>query len=195
MGAKIPNDAALAEILSAPPTAVREAVRFLVHTGLLDSLPGKGTFVRAATELPNAVGERARDELTLHAIEAREALESYAVRLAAERVTDEQIAELRRVLAARGAAADLEAVVRADLRFHHLIVAATGNSLMVEMYEGLDQGRVFDFSSLRHVSPEESLQGAHEDVVDALAAHDVEGGAIAVERLLAQIRTKVLGSD
>ncbi|SEB48857.1 FadR/GntR family transcriptional regulator [Arthrobacter woluwensis] len=192
VGAKIPNDAALAGILSASPTAVREAVRYLVHTGLLESLPGKGTFVRAVTELPGLVGEWVKDELTLHAIEAREALESYAVRLAADRITDQQIAELRSVLRAREVAGDAEAVASADVAFHRLIVRATGNSLMVEMYEGLDRERVFDFTVLPEISPEESLHSEHAELLDALADHDVAGSVRAVERLLAHVRIKVL---
>ena len=192
VGSKIPNDAALVEVLAAPHSAVREAVRCLVHAGLLESLPGKGTFVRAASELPGALVGRVKDELTLHAMEAREALESYAVRLAAGRITEERLAELRAVLEARGKASDLGSVAREDIRFHRLIVAATGNSLMMEMYEGLDQGRVFDFSSIKEVTPEESLQAEHEDLLEALTSHDVQASARAVEHLLAHVRAKVL---
>ncbi|PSS43447.1 hypothetical protein C6401_12620 [Arthrobacter woluwensis] len=192
VGAKIPNDAALAEVLAAPHSAVREAVRCLVHAGVLESLPGKGTFVRASSELPGALVDRVKDELTLHAMEAREALESYAVRLAAGRITEAQLTGLREAVAARGSADDLESVAREDIRFHRLVVAATGNSLMMEMYEGLDQGRVFDFSSMREVSREESLQAEHEDLVEALASRDAQACARAVERLLAHVRSKVL---
>jgi len=192
IGSKIPNDAALAERFSAQQSAVREAVRGLVHAGLLESRPGRGTFVKAASELRGALGERAKDELTLHAIEAREALESYAVRLAATRITDAQLQELREVLEGRGRATDLAAMTREDIRFHRLIVAATGNSFMVELYEGLDQGLVFDFSGLRDLSPEESLQDDHEEVLKALASRDPELCARAVGRLLAHVRRKVL---
>ncbi|MBO9704211.1 MAG: FadR family transcriptional regulator [Arthrobacter sp.] len=192
VGSKIPNDAALADILSAPQSAVREAVRCLVHAGVLESLPGKGTFVRAVSELPGALVGRVKDELTLHAMEAREALESYAVRLAARRISEAQLAELRATLKARGSAPDLGTVAREDIRFHRLVVAATGNSLMVEMYEGLDQGRVFDFSSMKEVSPEESLQAEHEDLVEALASRDVQACARAVDHLLSHVRAKVL---
>ncbi|MEZ2372891.1 FadR/GntR family transcriptional regulator [Arthrobacter sp. RCC_34] len=194
VGSKIPNDAALEKILEAPHSAVREAVRCLVHAGLLESLPGKGTFVRASSELPGALVGRVKDELTLHAMEAREALESYAVRLAAGRITEAQLAGLREAVAARGSAADLETVSREDVRFHRLVVAATGNSLMMEMYEGLDQGRVFDFSSMREVSREESLQAEHEDLVEALASHDVQACTRAVEHLLTHVRSKVLAT-
>ncbi|MFJ3957473.1 FadR/GntR family transcriptional regulator [Arthrobacter sp. NPDC090010] len=195
VGFKVPNDAALSREFNASLGAVKEAVRGLVHTGLLEARSGRGTFVKATNELVSAVEERARDECTLHAMEAREALESRAVALAAERITAEQLGRLDEALQARGAASDLAELTRADIAFHRLIVEATGNRLLEDMYEGLDQARIFDLSGLRDTSPEESLQAEHQAVLDALRSRDPGRATSAALVLLSRVRTKVLGPD
>ncbi|WP_285726784.1 FadR/GntR family transcriptional regulator [Psychromicrobium xiongbiense] len=193
LGAKIPNEMTLAAEFGVRKSVIRDAVRDLVHVGLLEARPGRGTFVAAFSELDLALQRRVTPEQIIVAFEAREALEIQAVRLAAHRLTDQQLAGIREILAARGQARMLAELTSLDIQFHRAIVAATANDLLMEMYLGLDIQRVFNFSSITTFAPEETLQHDHELVVDALARHDPELAARLVRTMLAEALSKTLG--
>jgi DNA-binding GntR family transcriptional regulator len=111
-------------------TPVREAVRQLVHEGLLEQVPRLGTRVRSPQR---------QDIVELY--ELREALETYAAAQAAERLTADDLALLGRLCTTIGGlakqarqagaraldAAALERFVAADLAFHMVMLRAAGN--------------------------------------------------------------------
>jgi GntR family transcriptional regulator, transcriptional repressor for pyruvate dehydrogenase complex len=137
VGARLPAETELAQRLEVGRSTVREAVRALVHTGLLETRQGSGTYVRSVT--PGADWEpRLRRAAVLEAYEVRQALEVQAARLAAERRTDADIAALHECLAerqlARARARDA-AFVESDLAFHRCVVVAAHNPLLAEMFE------------------------------------------------------------
>ena len=87
VGARLPAETELAQRLEVGRSTVREAVRALVHAGLLETRQGSGTYVRSVT--PEAGWEpRLRRAAVLDAYEVRQALEVQAARLAASRRTD-----------------------------------------------------------------------------------------------------------
>jgi len=139
VGTRIPSEHELTEVLGTSRNTVREAVRGLVHAGLLHPRPGDGTYVTATSELEVAFGRRAGVERAGHVLEVREALEIHAARLAAARADDVAIAALGARLDERDAQDDVDAFREADLRFHRDVVAAAGNPLLLELYEGLDR--------------------------------------------------------
>ncbi len=136
VGARLPAETELAQRLEVGRSTVREAVRALVHAGLLETRQGSGTYVRSVT--PAADWEpRLRRAAVLEVYEVRQALEVQAARLAAGRRTDADIAALHKSLAerqlARARARDA-AFVEADLAFHRCVVAAAHNPLLAEMF-------------------------------------------------------------
>src|SRR5262249_50494448 len=60
LGEKIPAEPELMAALGVSRNTVREAVRALVHTGLLDARPGDGTYVTATDGLEAALDRRFR---------------------------------------------------------------------------------------------------------------------------------------
>ncbi|OAI55082.1 GntR family transcriptional regulator [Planctomycetaceae bacterium SCGC AG-212-F19] len=124
------SELSLAKAIGISRTPVREAVRQLVHEGVLEQVPRFGTIVRSP--------ER-QDIVDLY--ELREALESYAASQAADRIDRDDLALLGRLCdeiagvaaAARkkGAAsldaAGLKRFVAADLAFHMVMIRAAGN--------------------------------------------------------------------
>ncbi|MGB8256042.1 MAG: GntR family transcriptional regulator, partial [Pseudonocardiaceae bacterium] len=89
VGSRIPAETELAVQLGVGRSTVREAVRALVHVGLLESRQGAGTFVRA---LSTAGWEPlVRRAAVLEVYEVRGGLEFQAARLAATRRTEADI--------------------------------------------------------------------------------------------------------
>ncbi|MGD3105674.1 FadR/GntR family transcriptional regulator [Streptomyces sp. YGL11-2] len=140
VGTKIPAEPVLVEQLDVGRNTVREAVRALVHTGMLEPRQGDGTYVRARSDFGAAVQRRLRRAAHLEAYEVRACLERDAARHAALRRTDEDLAALREALAVRGRAwesGDVARFVEADMRFHRAVPAAAHNSVLAELYEHL----------------------------------------------------------
>jgi GntR family transcriptional regulator, transcriptional repressor for pyruvate dehydrogenase complex len=137
VGGRLPAETELAQRLEVGRSTVREAVRALVHAGLLETRQGSGTYVRSVT--PGGDWEpRLRRAAVLEVYEVRQALEVQAARLAAERRTDADIASIRECLAGRERArarAKDSAFVEADLAFHRCVVAAAHNALLAEMFD------------------------------------------------------------
>jgi DNA-binding FadR family transcriptional regulator len=144
VGDRLPAETELADALGVGRSTVREAVRALVHAGMLATRQGSGTFVLSLS--PGTSWEpRLRRAAVLEVYEVREALEVQAARLAAQRRTDADITALRDSLATRdqslavigqaGEAASNERFVQADLAFHRTVVAAAHNQLLAEMFD------------------------------------------------------------
>ncbi|AOS62615.1 FadR/GntR family transcriptional regulator [Actinoalloteichus hymeniacidonis] len=141
IGSRIPTEPELVEALGVGRNTVREAVRALAHAGLLEVRQGDGTYVRATSELSGAVRRLYTSELR-DVLETRRAIEVEAARLAAARRTEEELALLTETLGRRDAAlaaAEWEAMVRADTEFHAHVVEASHNSLLTELYAGFTE--------------------------------------------------------
>jgi DNA-binding GntR family transcriptional regulator len=118
-------------------------------------------------------------------LELRRILELGAIERAALRITDAQIAELRRVHAGYTGDDDesYDRYTDENRRFHSLVALASGNRELAEMVGHLHD-RLARFMVLRHAG--KSQEVTHARIVDALAAHDVQA---ARQALLDDIET------
>lgn len=139
-GTRLPPERQLAATLEVGRSAVREALAALEILGVVDVRPGSGTYLRGSVSelLPQSlswgmlIGERSTVELS----EVRGALEIYAARLAAERMTEEQLARLDAALhRMRSSLDELNAFVEADLQFHQELAASTGNTVLLDLLQ------------------------------------------------------------
>jgi DNA-binding GntR family transcriptional regulator len=115
----------LAERLDISRTPVRDALRRLAGEGLVEPSSNRGYIVRQ-------VSDKDVDEL----YEAREAIESFAARRVAEIGTlaiDEVRAEI--VSMRKLVPVDAEDAFRANLAIHRSFVAATGNPMLLDMFD------------------------------------------------------------
>ncbi|MFD7923721.1 FadR/GntR family transcriptional regulator [Streptomyces sp. NPDC059740] len=180
VGSKIPAEPVLVEQLDVGRNTVREAVRALVHTGMLEPRQGDGTYVRADSDFGAAVQRRLRRAAGLEAYEVRASLERDAARYAAERRTEEDLCALRAALSERDRtweSGDVAAFIDADMAFHRTVAAAAHNQVLAELYEHFSRalrtaleavvGRPFP-DSVRHQFD------AHLAIVDAIEARDAE---------------------
>jgi DNA-binding FadR family transcriptional regulator len=188
LGERIPNEAALAELLSVSRGTVREAVRMLVSQGLLDTRQGSGTYVRSAIDSSAALDRVKRAGLR-DQWEARAALDLEAVRLAAMRHTPADLDLMRRLLAERGTVADggSEAFVRRDLAFHKAVVAASGNRAMMELYDFFTAAITETILATLDGNLPEPDQQAHAAIVNAIAAGDPDRAVAAVRAFMAPV--------
>ncbi|AEE95686.1 FadR/GntR family transcriptional regulator [Mahella australiensis] len=142
-GDKIPSENELAEAFNVSRITVRHAIQKLTALGLIETRVGEGSFVREVKPgvYMNAIIPLAYlgENSTLEVLEFRYVVESESVGLAAERATQEDIAELKEILKnMEDVKEDAQLFAEADLRFHFKIAQITRNSLIIETYNILN---------------------------------------------------------
>ncbi|MEU9096650.1 FadR/GntR family transcriptional regulator [Streptomyces sp. NPDC048361] len=182
VGDRIPTEHELAEQLGVGRNTVREAVRVLVHAGLLESRQGNGTFVRSTAD-PSAVLQGIRAAGTLDVLELRVALEAEAARLAAERRDTADMVALRGALRSLREQGDRAA--DADMAFHMGVVQATHNPAFIEVYRFFSvQVHESLITSLRDEEMPPIDLDTHEALVDAIESGDPAAAEHTVRELL-----------
>ncbi|GII77380.1 GntR family transcriptional regulator [Sphaerisporangium rufum] len=179
-GARLPPEQELAAELGLSRNLLREAVRSLVTTRVLEVRRGDGTYVTSLAPelLLEGVGvavELMRGDDLLEITELRRLFEPVATGLAATRITAEQLAEVHRCLTAMiEAQDDVEALNQHDDAFHRAVLAATQNKSLSALLGGISgrtlrtrvwRGMVEDDVAARTVAE-------HVAIYEALAARD-----------------------
>jgi DNA-binding FadR family transcriptional regulator len=184
VGTRLPSEAALAAELGVGRSTVREAIRALAGTGLVESRQGAGTFVRAAGAHEGAAFEtRLRRAAVLDVFEVRHALELQAARLAATRRDADDLARLERALrrrqAARARARDAT-FVEADLAFHEAVVAAAHNPVLSELFASFTTAlREALFNAVADHELRVDASPGHLDLAAAIRAGDPQAATAA----------------
>ena len=194
-GSRIPGENQLASELGVSRGTVREALRSLSLTGLLEPRVGDGTYVRATNEIS---GVLARDELSAsltHVLDARAGIEAAAARLAAQHADPANLRPLSDALEARAAAlaaGDLDAFVAVDADFHRGVVVASGNPLLLRLYDALAEVLAESIRETATIPEDHRILDAHGDVLEAIRAGDPEAASQASYALIESV--KVAGS-
>ena len=142
-GDKLPNELDLSRELGVGRTTLREAIRDLTVQGVLEVRRGKGTFVsRQAGQVEDfgfSALDRVRGQLR-DLFELRSIFEPRAARLACQRASEGEMAEILRqgelVACCIREGRDRTA---ADRAFHAAIVRATHNEFMVRLLPMINQ--------------------------------------------------------
>lgn len=162
----------LGEQFGVSRTPVREALKRLTAEKLVLGDPVRGLVVHAPE--PHEVSE---------VYSVREALEALAVRLAAQRITDDELRQLRVILQSmRDAVAKerIDLIVSANIAFHDVIYRAAGNDTLFRLAKDLsDFVRRFSSEAFAHSDRASTVVEEHEGVLEALEAHDPERAAAA----------------
>jgi len=136
IGERLPTEPELAAELGISRNTVREAMRVLAFSGLIEIRQGDGSYLRSMTDPLGAM--RALSHCTLEqAQETRQILEVEAVGLASVRRTEADLTALHEALKASAVLyhGDLEAYISADLVFHKRLVDAAHNPALSELYQ------------------------------------------------------------
>ena len=160
----------LSEGLGVSRTPIREAMTLLEQEGFVRTRPRRGIFVVRKTK---------REIVEMITVMA--SLESMAARLAAERATDADIAELRRLMDAFRAPHGQEGGERlaeysdANIAFHQAIIKMSGCTLLAEMTENL----FIHMRAIRKITIHQENRAArsivdHMRIIEALERRDPE---------------------
>lgn len=183
VGHRIPNETVLVDSIGVGRNTVREAVRALAHAGLLEVRQGDGTYVRATSEVSGALRRLCGAELRA-VLEVRRGLEVEGARLAAVNRTDDDVTELRRLLARRDECqrdGQPDDFARADAEFHLAIVRSSHNAILTELYRGLMEAITASVAATTE-APVEIVD--HGVLLDFVAAGDVAQAARTAGELL-----------
>ncbi|NLW81729.1 MAG: FadR family transcriptional regulator [Desulfovibrionales bacterium] len=200
-GDRLPPERQLAHMFKVSRNSVREAIKSLEQQGVLVSKPGAGTFIAPTSQadLTTALGEAfARERHRLADIfELRLLLEPQIASLAAQRVTDQDLALLGNLMDAYAEAlAQGQPVRRLDQEFHDAIAAATKNQSITLLMERM-QGLLEESRDEALQSPDrnrESLEG-HRRILDALCRTDPDDARTAMATHLIHTRGRVFNSN
>lgn len=179
-GASVPPEPILCEELGVSRTVVREAVKSLIAKGLVTSGPKVGTRVLPPEQWnwfdPDVVAWQSKAGLTREYLrdlqELRRVVEPAAVRMAAERASEDDIAEMEEAFAGMKKAVEEGGdYVTHDLRFHQGLLRASHNRMLVQMSKALGAllRTSFEISTVRKDGPRQSLP-LHRAVLDAVIA-------------------------
>ncbi|MFD4534717.1 FadR/GntR family transcriptional regulator [Kitasatospora sp. NPDC059811] len=188
VGTRIPPEQVLVEELGVGRSTLREAIGALVHLGLLEPRAGDGTYVRASSELQSVMVRRASSARRDNVLELRTVLEEYASGAAALRRSEDQLHQLRELLADADAACvgeDRSAAMSVDALFHRAVVRASGNDLLIEVYDYLGTALASALGGLPwDATAAEEHADLHRRLVDAIEAQDESGARTAAAAIV-----------
>lgn len=165
----------LAQKLGVSRTPIREAIRKLELEGLVIMIPRKGAEVAHITE------KDMRDVL-----EVRCTLEELAVQLACKNVTPEYVTELRaanKLFESAIVSRDIMSIVDADVHFHDVIYAMTGNARLIQIINKLrEQMYRYRLEYIKDARSHSILISEHEDIIDKIEHNEVEAAKAVIRQ-------------
>ena len=146
-------------------TSVREALKELEAQGYISLIPHKGAFVSQPTE------EELRELYTIASV-----LEGLAARLAAARITDEELERLREItisLETCRLKGDIDGYYHHNHLFHRTFVEASGNATLLELVERV-RSQIVKTRILSHGVPDRLDQSMreHKGILSAFLRRD-----------------------
>lgn len=163
-GAKL-NERELAEVLQVSRTPLREAIRMLAAEGLVELLPNRGAIAVSLSE-----------EDVRHTFEVMAGLEALSGELAAQRITDAEMSEIRAMhyeMLAAYTRGDLSAYYRLNAQIHRAINAAAKNPVLSATYNQVNARlQALRFRSNQDGHKWQRAVQEHEAMIEALSRRD-----------------------
>jgi DNA-binding GntR family transcriptional regulator len=160
----------LANQLGVSRTPIREAIRKLELEGLVVMMPRRGAEVAQITE------KSLRDVL-----EVRRTLDAFCAELACERISEEEIEQLREACEEFERAAgteDVSAIAKADVELHDIIVQATRNRRLIQIVNNLsEQMYRYRFEYIKDELRHDNLVEEHRMIYESILHRDKEKAA------------------
>lgn len=190
LNSKIPSERDLSRLLQVSRTAIRDRLQTLMSVGVLQRVPGSGTYVRQLSpvglgfsiSLGLSLSQMSLESLT----SVRQALERQAAIEAATDADPVLVAHMAEALRTIERAPDDEAVDEADFEFHVTLMRAARNpalsffaeALVDVLREAQRNGR----AEMRRIDGDHSTMiDIHRVIYDAVVACDPQAAAAAVD--------------
>jgi DNA-binding GntR family transcriptional regulator len=160
----------LAEQLGVSRTPVREAIRKLELEGFVVMIPRKGAYV---------AGISLKDIADV--FEVRAALEALAAALAAERITDDELEEMERMLVRKAEYIEsnrFAELIEVDTEFHEALYRASRNTKLEQIIHNLrEQIQRFRTTTLAYPGRMRESLSEHRKLLEAISERDVARAA------------------
>jgi DNA-binding GntR family transcriptional regulator len=178
-GAKL-NERELADVLHVSRTPLREAIKMLAAEGLVELLPNRGAIAVSLSEAD-----------VTNTFEVIAGLEALSGELAAQRITDEELAEIKAMqfeMMAAYTRRDLSNYYRINAQIHGAINAAAKNPVLTATYNQVNARlQALRFRSNQDGAKWKRAMGEHEKMIVALERRDA---AVLRDLLAAHLRSK-----
>jgi DNA-binding FadR family transcriptional regulator len=185
-GDRLPPERDLCERFGVSRVTVREALRMLESSGLVEIRVGArgGAFVTAPTS--NRVGEGLTDLLSLSVIsaadvtEVRLILEVGIVPLVCERATEEDLSDLEKICQrSEEALRDSDYTMEMSLEFHTRVAEATHNPALSVLVESFRGPILMSLQEAKNAAPEMGHLGTreHERFIQAVRRREPEAAS------------------
>ena len=175
----------LAEEMGVSRTPIREAIRKLEKEGLVTIEPRRGAYASMIST-----------EDMVEILEVRQDLEGLAAYFAADRRTKSQMNELKQVSNSYNEAVkegNMEAMIKHDTRFHHIIVESCRNKILVQMIEQLQELVLrFRYIYYDNFKRAENMPEEHEAIVAAIAEGDADKARAAADIHIERLKELVI---
>ena len=175
----------LAEEMGVSRTPIREAIRKLEKEGLVTIEPRRGAYASMIST-----------EDMVEILEVRQDLEGLAAYFAADRMTKSQMEELKQVSNSYNEAVmqgNMEAMIKHDTRFHHIIVESCRNKILVQMIEQLQELVLrFRYIYYDNFKRAENMPEEHEAIVAAIAEGDADKARAAADIHIERLKELVI---
>ena len=176
-GSALPAERQLIEDLNVSRSSLREGFRILEMMGFIESIPGKGRFVRKSRGEGSQSGRvPLQDEAILELVEARLVLEPAIAVEAAKHASPSDLTRIRRILTKTGKDVEsLEHRAQCDYDFHLVLAESTHNFIFVNIVK-----MTFNLIMATHeriytlLDDKEIFLREHEEMYDAIVVRDLE---------------------
>jgi GntR family transcriptional repressor for pyruvate dehydrogenase complex len=175
-GDPLPPERQLMDEMGVSRSSLREAFRVLELMGLIESIPGKGRFVRKPrSDAGEGRNMPLEDEAILELMEARRVLDPAIAGAAAMHALPSDLTRLRRILSHTEQHLDaLHIRAQSDFDFHLLLAESTHNFIFINIVK-----MTFNLIMTTHeriytlLYDKEAFLNEHRAIYDAIIDHDV----------------------
>ncbi|WOV83085.1 FadR/GntR family transcriptional regulator [Sporosarcina jeotgali] len=195
IGDHLPAEMQLMQEFGVSRNTLREAIRALVHAGLLETKQGSGTIVKSISAFGAALHRQVEKSSVMETLEVRLALEREAAQLAAARRDDldvEAMTESIQLCKAASEKGNVQEFLQADIVFHKAMVKASHNKMLERLYENITEplqssieevmvaGDCFNYS-----------EEIHYELLEAIKEQDVQAAISYVNQYINDFREKI----
>ena len=188
---KLPTEREIAEKHGISRNSVRETMHMLEIMGLIECVQGSGNYIRCdpmaymlrSANMIMALMETDPSEIFY----LRNGNEYAAVKLAVSHATEEELENMRHVLLEMEQPLSAKASARLDVEFHHRLVAASHNRLLIlynSMLNSLLDQFIENFRTriLMSKTRAEALRRSHWGIYEGVADRDLPAALKALDR-------------
>lgn len=197
---RLPSVKQMAQMFSVAAPTLRESLRRLEVTGVVEIRHGAGIYVGKNAErviLTNPYRRNLTARSFLEVIDSRALIEPYLASLAAQYASDDDLAALESLSSEAsqhlsGSKNDNEALNQANVQFHRGIASASNHSILSQLIESLME--IFSYEQLLLLFVGEDYQQDYEEhrtVFEAIAARDPEQSRRCMYQHLTRVKLEV----